>query len=648
MTDFNFEEELKKLPEKPGVYLMHDENDTVIYVGKAKILKNRVRQYFRAGKKHSYKIELMVPKIAWFEYIVVDSEMEALVLECNLIKEHRPYYNTMLMDDKGYPYIRITTHEPFPRVTCVHNQKRDRARYFGPFPNATSMKNVVELLRKLYYVRTCNKALPKPAGPDNRPCLYYHMGQCKAPCQGYISQEDYKKQIDGVISFLNGNRDAIRRELKAGMTEAAENLDFEKAAYYRDLIHDVDSFAQKQKATDTNGNDRDIIGYAASQGKCVIQVFFVRGGKMIGREHFFLSGTEEENGPELLSNFIKQYYSGTPYIPSELIVPEEPEDMELLGEWLTGKNESAVHIIVPQKGNKEKLVELANNNARMVLTQDLEKLEHEAARTTGAVDELSQLLGLKGLKRMESYDISNISGFNSVGSMVVFEDGRPKRNDYRKFKIKTVVGPNDFESLREVLTRRFLHGLAEKENMALIGEASDEENKGLTGEASVENAVRGKFSEFPDIILMDGGKGQVSSAEQVLSELGIDIPVCGMVKDDNHRTRGLYFRGEELPIDIHGEGFKLLTRIQDETHRFAIEFHKTLRSKEQTHSILDEIPGIGTTRRRAIMKHFASLEELKNASEDEIAAVPSMDRKSARAILDFFAGRDKKNGSPEV
>lgn len=617
--DFNLEEELNKLPEKPGVYLMHDENDTVIYVGKAKILKNRVRQYFRAGKKHSYKIELMVPKIAWFEYIVVDSEMEALVLECNLIKEHRPYYNTMLMDDKGYPYIRITTHEPFPRMTCEHNQKRDRARYFGPFPNATSMKNVVELLRKLYFIRTCNKALPKPVGPDNKPCLYYHLGQCKAPCQGLISQEDYRKQIDGVISFLNGNRDSIKRELKAQMAEAAEKTDFEKAAYYRDLLHDVESFAQKQKATDTGGNDRDILGYAVSQGKCVIQVFFVRGGKMIGREHFFLSGTEEGNGAELLSNFIKQYYCGTPYIPGEIIVPEEPEDIQLLSEWLSEKNGTSVHIIVPQKGNKEKLVELAKNNAELVLNRDLEKLEQEAARTTGAVDELSALLGLKGLKRMESYDISNISGFNSVGSMVVFENGRPKRNDYRKFKIKTVTGPNDYESLREVLTRRFTHGLEEQ-----------------------QNDIAGKFSSFPDLILMDGGRGQVSSAEQVLSELGINIPICGMVKDDNHRTRGLYFRGEELPIDIHGEGFKLLTRIQDETHRFAIEFHKSLRSKEQTHSILDDIPGIGTTRRRAIMKHFSSLSELLSASEDEIAAVPSMDRKAARAILDFFAEREKQ------
>ena len=635
--DFNLEEELNKLPEKPGVYLMHDENDAVIYVGKAKILKNRVRQYFRAGKKHSYKIELMVPKIAWFEYIVVDSEMEALVLECNLIKEHRPYYNTMLMDDKGYPYIRITTHEPFPRMTCEHQQRRDRARYFGPFPNATSMKNVVELLRKLYFVRTCNKALPKPQGPDNKPCLYYHIGQCKAPCQGFISKEEYRKQIDGVISFLNGNRDAIRRDLKTHMNEAAENLDFEKAAYYRDLLHDVESFAQKQKATDTAGNDRDIIGYAVAGGKCVIQVFFVRGGRMIGRDHFFLTGTEQESGPELLANFIKQYYAGTPFIPAELIVPEEPEDMELLCEWMSEKNGSAVHIIVPQKGNKEKLAELANNNAKTVLTQDLEKLEHEASRTTGAVAELSETLGLWGLKRMESYDISNISGFNSVGSMVVFENGRPKRNDYRKFRIKTVTGPNDYESLREVLTRRFTHGLEEREALEKAAEA-DTSEKSCT---AISGEMTGKFASFPDIILMDGGKGQVSSAEQVLEELGLNIPVCGMVKDDNHRTRGLYFRGEELPIDLHGEGFKLLTRIQDETHRFAIEYHKSLRSKEQTKSILDDIPGIGTTRRRAIMKHFSSLDELKNASEDEIAAVPSMDRKSAKAVLDFFAQREK-------
>ncbi|MBO7403008.1 MAG: excinuclease ABC subunit UvrC [Lachnospiraceae bacterium] len=608
MTDFNIEEELNKLPEKPGVYLMHDANDEVIYVGKAKILRNRVRQYFTMRKKHSYKIELMVPRIAWFEYIVVDSEMEALVLECNLIKEYRPHYNTMLMDDKGYPYIRITLDEPFPRVTCVHQQKRDKARYFGPFPNVTSMKNILELMRKLYKIRSCNKGLPKPAGPDNRPCLYYHIGQCDAPCQGGVSSEDYRASVNELISFLNGNREPLKRELKEKMKEASEALEFEKAAQYRDLLADVEKLSQTQKATETSNTDRDFLAYAKNEDKCIVQVFFERGGKITGREHFYMEHVGE-NGAEILEDFIKQFYCASVFVPGEIVLGEAPEDTALLEEWLSARRGGTVKITIPKIGQKAKFLELTKNNAELNMQQDVERISREYARTAGAAEEIRSLLGLDTAKRMESYDISNISGFNSVGSMVVFEDGRPKKNDYRKFKIKSVIGPNDYESLREVLFRRFKHGMDEPD---------------------------GGFAVFPDLILMDGGRGQVSSAEEVLGELGLSIPVCGMVKDDNHRTRGVYFRGKEIPINTKSEGFKLITRIQDETHRFAIEFHRSLRSKEQTRSILDDIPGIGEKRRLALIKAFKSLEELKNASAEEIAAVPSMDMKAALAVKEFF------------
>lgn len=610
---FNIEEELKKLPAKPGVYLMHDEKDQIIYVGKAISLKNRVRQYFQVSRNKGAKIEQMVTHIRRFEYIVTDSELEALVLECNLIKEHRPKYNTMLMDDKGYPFIKVTVNEAYPRIMLARTMQKDKAKYFGPYTSATAVKDTIDLIRKLYHIRSCNRNLPKDTGKE-RPCLNYHIKQCKAPCQGWISEEEYRKSIDEAISFLNGHYDKILKRLENEMQTASENMEFEKAIEYRELINSVKQIAQRQKITDSTGEDRDVLAVAMDTEDAVVQVFFIRGGRLIGRDHFFLRNASEDSKSKILESFIKQFYAGTPFIPSELMLQEEIEEKEILEEWLTKKKEQRVHIRVPKKGEKEKLVELARTNAALVLNTDKERLKREEGRTIGAVKEIEKLLGLSGIVRMEAYDISNTSGFASVGSMIVYEKGKPKRNDYRKFKIKSVHGPDDYASMKEVLTRRFQHGLGELE-------ASGEINS---------------FTIFPDLILMDGGRGQVNIALEVLEELGLQIPVCGMVKDDAHRTRGLYYNNVEIPIDRHSEGFKLITRIQDEAHRFAIEFHRKLRSQRQVHSILDDIKGIGPARRKALMKHYASIEEIKNASIEELKTLPSMNEKSAKQVYSFF------------
>lgn len=608
---FDIEEELKKLPAKPGVYIMHDKSDAIIYVGKAISLKNRVRQYFQSSRNLSPKIQKMVSLVARFEYIVVDSEMEALVLECNLIKEHRPKYNTMLKDDKHYPYIRVTVNEPFPRVLFARSRGKDKAKYFGPYTSGQAVKDTLDLLKKTYQIRNCNLNLPKEK--SSRPCLYYHMGQCKAPCQGEISREEYGVSIEQVMAFLSGNFSLITKRLEQLMKDASVNLEFEKAAEYRDLLNSVYRMAERQKADADLTVDRDIAAIATAGEEAVVQVFFVREGKMIGREHFYLTGVEGEDRGFVLQEFIKQFYGGTPHIPKELLLSEEIEERELLENYLTERSGRKVKILVPKKGEKERLVELAEKNASMVLQKDAEKIAAEEKRTRGAADEIAELLGLTELGRTESFDISNTAGFASVASMVVFENGRPNKAEYRKFRIKTVQGPDDYASMREVLSRRFSHGLRERE------EGTEE-----------------KFSKFPDLILMDGGKGQVNIAEQVLAELGIAIPVCGMVKDDKHNTRGLYFHNEELPMNQHSEGFRLLTRIQDETHRFAIEYHRSLRGKEQVHSILDEIEGIGPARRRALMKAFGSQEAIREASEEELAAVDSMNAAAARAVYEFF------------
>lgn len=617
---FQIEEELKKLPAKPGVYIMHDEKDEIIYVGKAVSLKNRVRQYFQSSRNKGVKIEQMVTHITRFEYIITDSELEALVLECNLIKEHRPKYNTMLKDDKSYPFIKVTVNEAYPRVLFARRMKKDKAKYFGPYTSAGAVKDVIELVQKLYMVRSCNRVLPRDCGKE-RPCLYYHMKQCTAPCQGEVSSEEYKKNISQVLRFLNGDFQETIDMLTEKMMAASEEMRFEEAGEYRDLIKSIQKIGERQKITSYGQEDKDIIAVAMDESldlreqDAVVQVFFMRDGKLIGRDHFYLRVARGDTKEQVLSSFLKQFYAGTPFIPGEIMLQKEIEDAPVIEEWLTSRRNQKVHIRVPKKGTKEKLVEMAEENARMVLAKDRERMKREEGRTIGAVKEVEDWLGLSGIVRMEAYDISNISGFESVGSMVVYEKGRPKRSDYRKFKIKWVQGPNDYASMEEVLTRRFTH-----------------ESRGEFD----------SFSKLPDLILMDGGRGQVNIALKVLFKLGLDIPVCGMVKDDYHRTRGLYYNNVEIPIDTSSEGFRLITRIQDEAHRFAIEYHRSLRSKEQVHSVLDDIPGIGDTRRKALMRRFRSVENIRDASLEELAQTESMNAKSAGQVYEFFHA-DKRN-----
>ena len=614
--EFNISEELKKLPARPGVYLMHDRQDAIIYVGKAISLRNRVRQYFQVGYNRSPKIEQMVSRIVRFEYIVTDSELEALVLENNLIKEHRPKYNTMLTDDKTYPFIKVTVSEPFPRILMTRQMKKDKARYFGPFTSAYAVKDTIELLRKLYHVRDCSRSLPQEIG-SGRPCLYHHIGQCDAPCQGKISQEAYREQVDKTLSFLDGNYKPVISMLEQQMEKASEEMDFEQAIVYRDLLSSVKHVTQKQKITSEDSQDRDVLAVAKDENDAIVQVFFIRGGRLIGRDHFWIRIGLYDKRATILGSFIQQFYAGTPYVPGELMLETEIEEQELIEQWLSQKRGGRVHIRVPKRGTKEKLVEMARENAEIVLQKDRERIKREEGRTIGAVKEIASLLGMEKLERMEAYDISNISGYESVGSMVVFEKGRPKRSDYRKFRIRSVQGPNDYASMEEVLTRRFTHGLKEQEKDS------------------------GSFHVFPDLILMDGGRGQVNVAERVLRELGVQVEVCGMVKDDYHRTRGIYYRNVELPIDTRSEGFKLITRIQDEAHRFAIEYHRSLRSKEQVHSVLDDIPGIGEKRRKALMRAFTSIEAIREASEEELSHVPAMNAASAAAVYEYFHKVDK-------
>ena len=636
---FQIEEELKKLPKKPGVYIMRDKADGILYVGKAINLHNRVRSYFRENIGRGPAIDKMVSLIARFEYIVTDSELEALVLENNLIKEHSPKYNTLLKDDKTYPYIKVTLGEEFPRILFSRSMKKDKSKYFGPYTSAAAVKDTIELLNKLYQLRTCNKNLPRDIGLE-RPCLNYHIKQCLAPCQGYVSKAEYRKQVDGAMEFLNGNYAPILKDLEQKMRTASENLEFEEAANFRDLYNSVKSVAQKQKITDSDGEDKDVIAMYQEGTEAVVQVFFVRDGKLLGREHYYMTHVSDLPGEELLGEgdleafqearkavkaetlrqFLQQFYAGTPFIPREIMLQYEVEDQELIEQWLTSRKGARVYLRVPKIGSKEKLVELAAQNAKLILDQDREHLKREEGRTIGAVKEIAAILGLSGIERMEAFDISNTNGFENVASMIVFEKGKPKPSDYRKFRIKTVAGPDDYACMREALTRRFSHGL---------DEAKELREKGM-------DEKLGSFTRFPDLLMMDGGRGQVNIALEVLNELGLHVPVCGMVKDDHHRTRGLYFNNVELPIDTHSEGFKLITRVQDEAHRFAIEYHRSLRGKAQVKSVLEEIPGVGPARRKALMRRFGSLEEIRNASLEELMELPEMNEKVAQEILAYF------------
>ena len=602
---FDIEEELKKLPAQPGVYIMHDKSDAIIYVGKAKILKNRVRQYFQSSRNLTPKIRSMVSNVQRFEYIITDSELEALVLECNLIKLHKPRYNTMLKDDKTYPFIKITVAEDFPRIMSSRQLKKDKCRYFGPFTSGKAVNDTIELLNKTYGLRTCRKNLPKDIG-KGRPCLNYHIGQCTAPCQGYINREDYRKLIDKAIDFLEGKYNGITQQLKELMQQASDKLQFEQAAAYRDMLESVKFISQKQKITNSDMQDKDIVAAAMDEQDCVVQVFFVRGGKLIGREHYHMELSGEETITTVITDFVKQFYAGTPYVPHTIMLQEIPQEEELIMQWLSERAGHSVRFEIPKRGSKEKFVELAEKNALNVPKQDTDKIKREEARTTGAVRAIEDKLGLSDIHRMEAFDISNISGVQSVGSMVVFHDGLPRHNDYRKFRIKTVVGPDDYSSMREVLTRRLTHG----------------DDSG--------------FGVMPDLIMMDGGKGQVNVALSVLSELGLDIPVCGMVKDDNHRTRALWYNDHEIDIDTRSEEFKLITRIQDEAHRFAIEYHRSIRSREQIHSVLDDIDGIGPARRKGLMRKFGDIDAIRNASVEELESAPSMNRIAAEKVHAYF------------
>lgn len=604
MEIFDIEEELTKLPHSPGVYIMHDENEAILYVGKATDLHNRVRQYFRAGHGHndSPKIIRMVSHIKYFEYIITASEMEALVLECNLIKEHRPKYNTLMTDDKGYPYIKISISEDFPRIMMSHQMRRDNELYFGPYTDRKAVHDTIKLIKKLFRLRSCTKKLDA-SQPEERPCLYHQIGQCDAPCTGHISRDKYLALVDRAAGFLNGNTKEVLNELKNQMKKQAEELDFEAAAETRDLIDSINKISEKQRVNNISSEDRDIIALARNETDIVVSIFFVRDGTLIGREAHHMSAEESDSDSEIMTEFIKQYYIGIPFIPKEILTVIPPAKDDIITEYLSERKGQKVIIKTPQKGEKKGLIKLAEDNARLILSQDIERIKRVEKRTTGACQEIADIVGLENVKRLEAYDISNISGYHSVASMVVFVDGKPKRNAYRKFRLKTIDGPDDYGSMKEVLSRRFTND---------------------------------KLGDYPDVIMMDGGKGQIHIAEMIMDSLGLDIPVCGMVKDDNHRTRALIYKEQEIDFQKGSEAIHMITALQDETHRFAINYHKQLRSSEQTRSILDDIPGIGPKRRKALLLYFKEIDAIKNASLEELTAVEGMNKKSAEEVYKFF------------
>ncbi len=618
---FDFQHQLKILPDKPGVYIMKNSLGEVIYVGKAKVLKNRVRQYFQNSKNHSEKVRAMVKNIAEFEYIVTDSEMEALILECNLIKKYSPRYNIALKDDKFYPFIKITTNEDFPRVYVTRNFAKDGNRYFGPYTNGTAVYEVMGLIKKLFPLRTCKKAIVE-GGEPTRACLNYHINLCKAPCAGYISKAEYWEMIDEIINILNGTDTSIIKKLKLEMEKASEELEFEKAAKIRDRILAIELISEKQKMFTAKEGDEDFIDLYTDEKDGCAQVFFVREGKVTGREHFMIENIGDDPVKEVISSFIASFYGGTAQIPKTIYVPEEIEDQELIEKFLTEKRGSKVWIKVPKKGDKKNLLDMVRNNAKIMLDQFKEKMVEEKELNKSALTELADVLGLDSLPaRIEAYDISNIQGLDSVGTMVVFENGKAKNSDYRRFKIKSVKGPNDYESMREILSRRFSHGL---EEVNKIKERNLEYSKG-------------KFCIFPDLIMMDGGKGQVNIALEVLKDFGIEIPVCGLVKDDKHRTRGIIFNNEEILIRRGSGLMNLITRVQDEVHRYAITYHRSLRDKRTLHSILEDIPRIGEKRRRNLLMKFGSIDNIKKASMEELLDTPGIDKRAAESIKQYFS-----------
>lgn len=613
---FDIPAELKKLPESPGVYIMRDKTDDIIYVGKAKILKNRVRQYFQNSANHSLKVKQMVSNIDHFEYIVTGSEVEALILENNLIKKHNPKYNILLKDDKTYPYIKVTTNEMFPRVFVTRKLLKDKNKYFGPFTNSSAVKENIALIDKIWQVRRCSKIFPRDIG-KGRPCLNYHIGQCKAVCTGKVSEEEYNKMIGEILDFLGGKTENVVKNLTSKMLKYSAEMEFEKAAEVRDTIESIKILNQKQIIENLHIDDRDVIGFASGIRECIMQIFFIRGGKITGREHFMLEECEGVEDKELMTQFVQQFYSGTPFIPKEVILQCEIDDFDLISQWLSEQKGQRVNVLVPQKGERKSLVLMAQNNAKIVLDKFGAEIRREHKRTKGALEEIQKALNIDfELNRIESYDISNTQGFESVASMVVFENGLPKRSDYRKFKIKTIIGPDDYGSMEEVITRRFTR---------YINETSGDENVKKAG-----------FDKKPDMIFLDGGKGQISAVQKALTNLNLYVPVCGMVKDDRHRTRALMYNGEEIELPYTSEGFKLLTRMQDEVHRFAIEYHRKLREKKQVHSILDDISGIGSVRRKALMKHFGDINAIRRAEVEELQQVDGMNIKSAEAVYNFF------------
>lgn len=615
-------ERLDQLPDKPGVYIMKNELDEIIYVGKAKSLRKRVRQYFGSYGKSSKKVASMVSKIHDFEYIIVENEVESLVLESNLIKDNLPKYNILLRDDKQYPYIKVKVNERFPRVMKTRRILKDGAKYFGPYPDVFAVNESIESFERLYPLRTCNLNLENVEEKNYRPCLNYYIGKCLGPCIGNVKDQDYNVMVEEVLSFLSSSDNKLIDKLHEKMMDYSRNLDYENAADIRDRIKNLEYLKERQLISDPEArDDKDIIALAKGIDEVLIQIFFFRNGKIIGREHYMIKDYYNDSYEEIFSSFLKQFYIGASYIPKEIIIEEKPMDIKVLEDWLSEKRGNKVTITVPVKGDKKELVRMVKRNALDMIEKYGDKYKKRAESNRLALEEIKDLIGLsRRPRRIEAYDISNISGVESVGSMVVFEDGDAKKSDYRKFRIKSVIGPDDYSSLKEVIERRFRRGVEEKK-----------EDKNSS------------FSNFPDLIMMDGGKGQVNAAKEILDKLKLNIEICGLVKDDFHRTRGIIYSNEEFNVDLNSRAYKMIYKIQEEAHRFAINYHRNLRSKTMFKSELDDIKLIGPKRKENLLKHFKSIDKIKKASIQELMEVESMNEKSAESLYEHF--RRAKNGS---